>query len=82
MFNNKLYKGRDVLENNQEIFIKKQKTTINFILFRMIVIFLLIISLTILKFVFNDTYQYIKTLYNDNIAVNITADYFKNAGDE
>lgn len=70
------------MENNQETFVKKHKSTVNFMLFRVIVIFLLIISLTILKFVFNDTFQYIKTLYNDNIAIDITADYFKSAGGE
>ena len=70
------------MENNQETLVKKHKSTVNFILFRVIVIFLLIISLTILKFVFNDTFQHIKTLYNDNIAIDITADYFKSAGGE
>lgn len=70
------------MENNQETLVKKHKSKVNFILFRVIVIFLLIISLTILKFVFNDTFQYIKTLYNDNIAIDITADYFKSAGGE
>ncbi len=70
------------MENNQETLVKKHKSTVNFILFRAIVIFLLIISLTILKFVFNDTFQYIKTLFNENVAIDITADYFKSAGGE
>ncbi len=68
------------MEGQQENQIKKQKPNINFLLFRIIVTIGLIISITIIKFLFNDAFTQIKKLYNQNIAVNITAGYFKNAG--
>lgn len=70
------------MENNQNNLTKKPKTTIGFVLFRIIVVFCLIISLTLMKFLFSDTFEQVKKLYTENVSVNITAEYFKNAGGE
>lgn len=53
---------------------------LKFIIFRIVFIVLLILSLTVLKFLFNGLFQNIKSFYNDNVAINISEDYFNSLG--
>lgn len=71
------------MENNTENLVaNKQKHIVNFILYRIIVAILLVISLTIVKYFFASAFESLSIFYKDNISINITADYFDYAGGE
>lgn len=53
---------------------------LKFTIFRIVFIVWLILSLTVLKFLFNGIFQNIKSFYNDNVSINISEDYFNSLG--
>ena len=53
---------------------------LKFTIFRIVFIVLLIISITVLKFLFNGVFQNIKSFYNGNVSINISEDYFNSLG--
>lgn len=71
----------DNITNENKISKIKDNGLFNFLVFRTIFIVLLILTITAIKFLDNKTFEKFNSLYKENIAVNITADYFNNAGE-
>ncbi len=72
----------EVNDMDKDKLLLNQKASINFILFRIVVITILIVALTVSKFFFGDSFKAINEFYKNNISINITADYFDNIGGE
>ncbi len=71
----------DKFNNDKAMFNKLNLSAwFKFTVYRIVFVIILILALTLIKFCFKEIFGEIKSFYNSNISVNITADYFSSLG--
>ena len=69
--------NEETAENgNRQSAVKESRCNYSFLLFRIIVVAVMLLSLLITKFCFADVYKTIKEKYNSEFSVNISPEYF------